>query len=47
VLEDGARTFRTELIEKDPGEWHFIPGGDDIAAIDVTEDFRTVPNSFI
>jgi hypothetical protein len=47
VLENGGATLRTEFIEKDPSQWHFVPGGDDIAAIDVTEDFRRISRTFI
>jgi hypothetical protein len=43
---DGAQSLKPEFIEKDPAEWHFLPGGDDIAAIDVTDEFDG-PHSWI
>lgn len=48
------RTVGTKIIEIEPHEWQFIPGGDDLAAIDITghvgheEDLlRSVPESDI
>jgi hypothetical protein len=46
-LEDGATTLRSKYIEKDPSEWSFISGEDDIAAIDVTDDVGTGSDVFI
>lgn len=45
-VQHGPGLFGHRFLEREPDQWSFIPGGDDIAVLDVTDDIQKSNGDF-